>query len=57
MEGGKERAEVGLVLRTLSALGLKLALAPRASRRKTPDVFAPGMVDIDAIVERARGRK
>jgi y4mF family transcriptional regulator len=57
VEGGKERAEVGLVLRTLAALGLEVSLAPRASRRKTREPFVPGMVDIDAIVERARGRK
>lgn len=57
VEGGKERAEVGLVLRTLSALGLQLTVAPRPPRPKKDDLFAPGMVDLDAIVERARGRK
>lgn len=57
MEAGKERAEVGLVLRTLCALGLQLTLAPRPPRQRKDDVFAPGMVDLDAIVERARGRK
>ncbi len=48
VEHGKPRASVGLVLRTLAALGLHLAVdegdgdAPRA------------VVDIDAVVRRAR---
>lgn len=45
MERGKPRAEVGLVLRTLSALGIRL------------EVSASDVDDdaIDAVVERARG--
>ena len=57
VERGKERAEIGLVLRTLAALGLEVTLSPRAARRKSPEVFAPGMVDLDAIIDGARGRK
>jgi len=58
VERGKERAEIGLVLRTLAALGLEVTISPRAPRRKTPPrAFVPGMVDLDAIVDRARGGK
>jgi HTH-type transcriptional regulator/antitoxin HipB len=48
VEKGKARAEVGLVLRTLNALGMSLdvVVAP-----------PPGESDIDRIVARARGRE
>jgi len=54
MEHGKTRAELGLVLKTLSALGLTLdvrepsALGTGRARPVPP-------IDIDEIVERARG--
>jgi len=52
IEQGKPRAAVGLVLRTLEALGVKLAIDDRnehASSLESPD--------IDAIVLRARKRR
>ena len=50
IEKGKPRAELGLVLRTLKALELQLELgAPRAAARRS------GSVDLDALLERARG--
>jgi HTH-type transcriptional regulator / antitoxin HipB len=68
VEKGKPRAEIGLVLRTLDALGLRLALddeeasagpagfAEESSPGITgyPDVPA---VDIDSIVDGTRRRK
>lgn len=46
VEKGKARAELGLLLRTLSALDLALSVEPR------PD----DEVDLDALIDRARGR-
>lgn len=56
IEKGKPRAEVGLLLRTLNALGLELdidsaASAPGSGRGSSYDI------DIDAIIERAKGRR
>ena len=51
IEQGKPRAAVGLVFRTLEALGVKLAVDQKAVGR--PVVVA----DIDAIVARARKRR
>ncbi len=51
VEGGKPRAEIGLVLRALNALDapLQVDLAPRyAAVADSPDV------DIDYIIEQAR---
>jgi HTH-type transcriptional regulator / antitoxin HipB len=51
VERGKAGAEVGLVLRTLDALGLEIQIEPAApahTNARTPD--------IDQIVERARKR-
>ena len=49
VEKGKPRAEIGLVLRTLDALGLRLAL-------DTDKDIAPAVpvADIDKILDRAR---
>jgi HTH-type transcriptional regulator/antitoxin HipB len=56
MEHGKPRAELGLLLRTLSALRLELTLKPAKAGAAAPEVFAPGLVDLDALVQRARGQ-
>lgn len=51
LESGKATAELGLVLRTLRALGLEL------DAREQSDAFAKGDIDIDAIVEAARRKR
>lgn len=59
VEKGKPRAEVGLLLRTLRVLGLDLHADPAAGDPTAGDKAgaAPsGLVDVDAIVERARKR-
>ena len=55
-ERGKPRAEIGLVLRTLMALGLELRIAsePRAAGDVVSAVGTPP--DLDAIVRAARKR-
>lgn len=56
IEHGKARAELGLVLRTLAALDLTLAVdgGGDAPIRKDSSV-AP--IDIDAVVDAAKGRR
>jgi HTH-type transcriptional regulator/antitoxin HipB len=56
IEHGKARAELGLVLRTLAALDLTLAVdgGGHAPMRKDSSV-AP--IDIDAVVDAAKGRR
>ena len=56
MEQGKPRAEVGLLLRTLSALRLEVTLEPAKAVAVAPELFAPGLVDLDALIRRARGQ-
>jgi HTH-type transcriptional regulator/antitoxin HipB len=56
VERGKPRAEIGLVLKTLDALGLTLSIERDAgARRRGGREIEP--VDIDAIVENARRLK
>ena len=55
VERGKPRAEVGLVLRALRALGLDLSVDPQdegARSRHEPELPS---IDIDAVVDKARG--
>jgi HTH-type transcriptional regulator/antitoxin HipB len=52
IEKGKPRAAVGLVLRTLEALSVKLGVDHR-----NDDTRSLASPDIDAIVERARKRR
>jgi HTH-type transcriptional regulator/antitoxin HipB len=57
VEKGKPRAEIGLVLRTLDALSLRLSLdasEAAASGDAPPAVSAP---DIDKVLERARDKR
>jgi HTH-type transcriptional regulator / antitoxin HipB len=56
VEHGKARAEIGLVLRTLTALGLTLSVdeGNRDRRAQAQDAIAP--VDIDAIVSSLKGK-
>ena len=53
VEKGKPRAETGLVLRTLRVLGLELR-AMVAGRAQADTVSPVGLVDIDAVIDRAR---
>jgi HTH-type transcriptional regulator / antitoxin HipB len=55
-ERGKPRAEIGLVLRTLTALDLRLDVSAvdRPEARATEAAAPP---DLDAIVRRARRRE
>jgi HTH-type transcriptional regulator/antitoxin HipB len=55
VEKGKPRAEVGLILRALAALGVALSIAPADSAG--PATTGPGGIDIDRIVDEARERK
>jgi HTH-type transcriptional regulator/antitoxin HipB len=59
VEKGKPRAEIGLVLRTLNALGIDLQVALQGSGEVVvvEPPFGPAHVDIDAIIDRARGKK
>ena len=52
IESGKPRAALGLVLRTLQVLGLRLLAEDDQARGKPPSLIKAS--DIDAIVERAR---
>lgn len=52
IEHGKSRAELGLVLRTLSALNLPLRIGPEVCRPPLDE--GPDPVDIDAVVNAAR---
>lgn len=55
VEKGKPRAEVALVLRTLRALGLDISIgAQDESSRPPPDSSMP-FIDIDAVIDKARG--
>ncbi|HEV7732819.1 MAG TPA: helix-turn-helix transcriptional regulator [Candidatus Binatia bacterium] len=51
IEKGKPRAGIGLVLRTLQALGVTLTVADETATPRTPGRPA---VDLDAIVDAAR---
>ncbi|HEX7124789.1 MAG TPA: type II toxin-antitoxin system Y4mF family antitoxin [Thermodesulfobacteriota bacterium] len=54
VEKGKPSAEIGLILRTLDVLGVALVIddgTPAVLEAETP------AVDIDAIVDAARGKK
>ena len=55
IERGKERAELGLVLRTLRALDLKLLLDDGVESPSGADAPAFGAAELDALIERHRG--
>jgi HTH-type transcriptional regulator / antitoxin HipB len=52
IEKGKPRAEIGLVLRTLDALGITVT-ASTPDKETTPKAD-PDTIDIDSIITRAR---
>ena len=55
IEGGKSRAELGLVLRTLDALGVRLVVDDGSERSPAIASLVTG-ADIDALLDRAKGR-
>lgn len=56
VEHGKQRAEIGLVLKTLDALGLTLSVDNEfTAPPRSGDEIKP--VDIDAVVENAKRSK
>jgi HTH-type transcriptional regulator/antitoxin HipB len=55
VEQGKPRAEIGLVLRTLKALGVSLDLAADRAQ-KTVTANEPGNVDINNILNSLKKR-
>jgi HTH-type transcriptional regulator/antitoxin HipB len=55
VEQGKPRAEIGLVLRTLKALGVSLDLATDRAQ-KTVTANEPGNVDINNILNSLKKR-
>jgi HTH-type transcriptional regulator/antitoxin HipB len=55
IEHGKPRADIGLVLRTLNALGLALDVHDRQRKRPTPHRTRP--IDLNTIIESARAKR
>lgn len=56
VEKGKPRAELGLVLRTLDALGLKLALDAETGSAVAGTGSTVAGPDIDQLLDRMRGK-
>ena len=62
IEHGKPRAEIGLLLKTINALNLGIKIVPdRRSDRPSSSPVSAGHkgardIDIDVLIERARGR-
>ena len=56
VEQGKARAAVGLVLRTLEALGLQLDIEVAGSAAPTPNSSIVD-IDLDAVIDKAAGRR
>lgn len=59
VEQGKPRAEIGLLLRTIGALGIALDAegGPQESKDKSPSHGVDAHVDIDSIVDSARRKR
>lgn len=57
IERGKPRAELGLVLRTLAALGIHLDAATEREASGAEARSVAGAPDLDAIVRAARTRR
>ncbi len=55
VEQGKPRAEIGLVLRTLKALGVSLEIAVERTQKVSP-AGGPGNVDINNILNSLKKR-
>jgi HTH-type transcriptional regulator/antitoxin HipB len=58
IEQGRPGAEIGLLLRTVNALGLQLGVDDGQTEKPAANAKnARPAVDLDAIIDRARGRK
>lgn len=57
VEKGKPRAEIGLLLRALDVLGLRLSLDPETPSNSKQASKAVPTVDIDSILDKRRTRK
>lgn len=55
-EQGKPRAEIGLLLRTIDVLGIRLS-TDKESSGKIKDTGKTPPVDIDSIIAMARGKR
>jgi HTH-type transcriptional regulator/antitoxin HipB len=55
VEQGKPRAEIGLILRTLKALGVSLEIAVERTQKVSP-AGGPGNVDINNILNSLKKR-
>jgi y4mF family transcriptional regulator len=53
VENGKNRAEIGLILRALSALGISLSASDSKPAKKAGSVSD---IDIDRIISAAKGK-
>ncbi len=56
VEQGKPGAPIGLLLRTLDTLGLRVSLDTDRTTHKRPGKPVPG-IDIDHVLDRARGNR
>jgi HTH-type transcriptional regulator/antitoxin HipB len=56
VEKGKPRAEIGLILRTLEVLGVRMSLNANEMMPEETATPAVPMADIDKIIERARDK-
>jgi len=57
VENGKPRAEIGLILRTLKALGVALAVDAGADAPPKRTMAAPEAVDIDQVIDSLKRRR
>lgn len=57
VEKGKPRAEIGLLLRTIEALGLRLTLGTDSALTPNPDSKPVPSIDIDRLLETRSKRK
>jgi HTH-type transcriptional regulator/antitoxin HipB len=55
-EHGKPRAEIGLLLRTIDVLGIRLS-TDKEPPGNTKDAEKTPSVDIDSIIAKARGKR
>jgi HTH-type transcriptional regulator/antitoxin HipB len=55
IEKGKPRAEIGLLLRALRALDLEVWLGAISTHDGQPESHPEGAIDLNRVIERARG--